>query len=218
MPLLQAILYLGVFTAAGSGALEAGRRRLDPFGVAVVALVTALGGGTLRDLLLGRRPLWIGDPSYLLVALAGAASAYALPRALRALGPAGWRPDGAGRTVLVLDAAMLAVFSLSGTRIAEGAGVPALVAVLMGAITGVAGGLVRDVLCAEVPLVLRREIYATAALAGMGCYVALARAGVPASGAALAGMAVVFGLRVAAIARGFSLPPVMVTGEFEAAD
>jgi uncharacterized membrane protein YeiH len=216
MQLLQAILYLGVFTAAGSGALEAGRRRLDPFGVGVVALVTALGGGTLRDLLLGRRPLWIGDPTYLLVALAGATAVCVLPRALRALGPAAWLPERAGRTVLVLDAAMLAVFSLSGTRIAQGMGVPAIVAVLMGTITGVAGGLVRDVLCAEVPLVLRREIYATAALAGMACYVVLAGAGVPATAAAVVGMTVVFGLRVAAIVRGFSLPPVVATGEFEA--
>jgi uncharacterized membrane protein YeiH len=189
---------LGVAVFAASGVLAAGRKNMDLLGVAVIAMVTALGGGTLRDLLLDRHPVgWIADPSYLWTSLAAAALTIAW---VRVQAP----PD---RSLLVADALGLAFFAIGGTEIAEAAGQTGIVAVLMGTMTGVAGGVVRDVLCAEVPVLLRSgQLYASAAIAGTTLYLALEGAGVARHVAALAGMASIVALRLAAIFWGLRLP------------
>lgn len=189
----------GVAVFAVSGALVGGRKRMDLFGVLVVAGVTAIGGGTLRDLLLGRLPVfWVRDPVYFLVigAAALATIAYTRVRPLPRL------------SLQVADAFGLAFFAISGARLAEEVAAAAHVVVLMGTMTGVAGGVIRDVLTARIPLVLRTDIYATAAVAGCSLYVILARLAVPANGAAIAGMVAIFALRLAAIVWGLSLPQV----------
>jgi uncharacterized membrane protein YeiH len=115
------------------------------------------------------------------------------------------------RSLLVADALGLAFFAIGGTEIAEDAGQSGVVAVLMGTMTGAAGGVVRDVLCAEVPLLLRSgQLYASAAIAGTTLYLGLEGAGLPRRDAALAGMAAIAGLRLAAIFWGFRLPIVRV--------
>lgn len=154
---------VGVFAFAVSGALRAGREGMDLFGVLVVAAVTAIGGGTVRDLLLGETVYWISDVTYLYVILVAAISTLVYGRFRRP-------PGGA---LLVADAFGLAVFAVLGVRAGLEAGVSPLIAILMGAITGTVGGAVRDVLCRETPMILRREIYATAAVAGAATYVAL---------------------------------------------
>jgi uncharacterized membrane protein YeiH len=189
---------IGVAVFAVSGALAAGRRRLDLVGVVVLAAVTAVGGGTVRDLLLDRHPIfWLADWRYLAVIILAALSTVLYVRHARVP----WV------TLDVADALGLALFSIAGTQVAERAGMPAISCVLLGAVTGAAGGALRDVLTAQVPLVLQRgSLYATAAIAGTSLYVILARIGLARPSAALAGMAVVAGLRLAAIWWGLSLP------------
>lgn len=188
---------IGVAVFAVSGALAAGRKALDLFGVLVIASLTAVGGGTVRDLLLNRHPIfWIAEPSYLIV-IAAAALLTLIYVQLRA-------PPG--NALSIADALGLALFSLSGAQIAEAAGVSPIIAVLMGTITGVAGGVLRDVLCAEIPLILRRDIYATAAIAGISVYLVAEALGIPRLWAFAIGMSVVVALRISAIVWGLRLP------------
>ena len=189
---------IGVAVFAISGALAAGRRRLDLIGVLVLAAVTAVGGGTVRDLLLDRHPIfWLADARYLVVIIVAALATILYVRWARV----------PGVTLDVADALGLALFSIAGTQVAEGTGLPALSCVLLGVVTGSAGGAIRDVLTAQVPAVLRQgSLYASAAIAGTSLYMVLARLGVARSTAALAGMAVIAGLRLAAIWWGLTLP------------
>lgn len=181
-----------------SGTLAAGRKSLDWLGVAVIAVVTAIGGGTLRDVLLDRHPIfWIADPTYLLVIL-GATAFTLVYVQLRIPAP---------RALFVADALGLAFFTIGGVQIAQQAGLAGLLAVLMGVITGVAGGMMRDVLCAEIPLILRRgQLYATSAIVGATLYLLLERAGVTRDAASLAGMATIVVVRLAAILWRLELP------------
>ena len=189
----------GVAVFAASGVLAARDRDLDLIGIVVVAAITAIGGGTLRDLLLDRHPIfWIADTTYLIVITAAALLTVAYVRL---------RPPP-GKTLLVADALGLALFALSGAKLAEAAQVPALIVVLMGTMTGVTGGVLRDVITARVPLILQQEIYATAAIVGVAAYLVLQEAGVPQPAAFWAGMAVVAALRLVAIRWGLHLPVV----------
>lgn len=186
----------GVAVFAVSGALAAGRKSLDLLGVVVIAIVTSVGGGTLRDLLLDRAVFWIVDSAYLIVIVASSLLTVVYVRFRRP-------PHKALQTA---DALGLAFFTISGAQIALAAGHPGLIAVVMGTVTGVFGGVLRDVLCAEIPMILRRgNIYATAAIAGASVYVGLQplTAGAIAAGA---GMLTVALLRLAAIAWNLQLP------------
>jgi uncharacterized membrane protein YeiH len=195
--LLYILDLLGVAVFAISGALAAGRKGLDLFGVLVIAAITAIGGGTLRDLLLDRHPIfWIDDPTYLVVILGAAGFTLAYVR-LR---------EPPGRALLVADALGLGLFAVAGAQIAEGVGLGTLIIVLMGTMTGVAGGVLRDVLTAQVPLILRRDIYATAAIAGILVYLLLSALGLPPGVAAVLGMLSVVTLRLLAIMKGLRLP------------
>src|SRR3712207_1356382 len=139
----------GVAVFAVSGALTAGRKSMDLFGVVVIAVITAIGGGTVRVLLLNRRPIfWIDDPTYLLVCVLAAGGTLAYARF--------FRPPR--HSLLVADAFGLAVFTFIGAGAAHEAGVPAPLVVLMGKVTGGAGGDLRDERCTEVPPTLRREV------------------------------------------------------------
>jgi len=193
---------LGVAVFAISGVLAGGRKGLDLLGVSVVAIVTAIGGGTIRDLLLNRHPVfWIADPTYLWVVLGASALTLAYVRFWLAT----------ERALLIADALGLAFFTISGVQIALQTGNGALIAVLMGTITGVAGGMLRDILTGEIPLILRPgRLYATAAIAGAVAFVLLSRTLIRSEVAALIGMAVTATVRLAAIAYGLNLPAVEV--------
>jgi uncharacterized membrane protein YeiH len=187
----------GVAVFAVSGVLAARSRGLDLLGVIVIAAMTAIGGGTLRDLLLHRYPIfWITDAQYLTVIIA---SALLTVGYVRVRSPP-------GNTLLVADALGLALFALSGAQVAEAAQCPPLIVVLMGTLTGVAGGVLRDVITAQVPLILRRDIYATAAIVGVALYLLLQAFGLQRSRAFAAGMVVVVALRLLAIRWGLQLP------------
>lgn len=187
----------GVAVFAISGALAAGRKSLDWVGVVVLATVTAIGGGTLRDLLLGRQPVfWIEQPIYLYVILAAALLTVAYTR----------RFPPPERGLAIADAFGLAFFAISGAQIAEDRGHAYAVVVMMGTLTGAAGGLMRDVLCAQIPMILRvGQLYASAAIIGVIVYLVLQQFA-DRTVAALVGMSCVAGLRLAAIFWKWAVP------------
>ena len=194
---------VGVAVFAASGVLAARDRDLDLLGVVVVAAMTAIGGGTVRDLLLDRHPIfWVVDPTYLVVIIAAALVTAAYIRV---------RPPP-GATMLVADAFGLALFALSGAQVAEAAECPPLIVVMLGTMTGVTGGVLRDIVTAQVPLILRREIYATAAIAGVTLYLALQASGIARQSAFVAGMIMVVILRMLAIRYGLHLPVLRRSG------
>jgi uncharacterized membrane protein YeiH len=194
---------IGIAVFAISGALAAGRKSLDLIGVIALALATAVGGGTIRDVLLDRHPIfWLADPAYLMVIIASALFSVAYTRWRRA-------PEA---SLLIADALGLALFSVTGAQIAERAGLPAVSCMLLGTITGAAGGAVRDVLSMQIPLVLQSGyLYATAALAGTGVYLVLGAIGVPRPVPTLVGMTVVAGVRFASIRWRVELPIFRLT-------
>ena len=196
--LLYVLDLIGVAVFAVSGALAAGRRGLDLLGVIVLGAVTAVGGGTIRDVLLSRHPIfWLADATYLTVIILSALVTVAYTK---------WRPPPHA-ALLVADALGLALFSIVGAQVAESMSLPMASGVLLGTVTGTAGGAVRDVLTAEIPLILRRgNLYASAAITGTTTYFLLEAAGVHRGPASLAGMAVCAGVRFASIWWGLQLP------------
>jgi uncharacterized membrane protein YeiH len=187
---------------AASGALSAGRKSLDVLGVLIIAALTAIGGGTIRDLLLDRHPIfWVENPVYMLVIVIAVAVTLAWTR----------RRPAPRDALLIADALGLALFAISGARIAMRLGLPWPSVILMGTITGTAGGVLRDLLSAEIPLVLRRDIYVTAAIAGIAVYLGLAALGLPSPGPSLIGAATVVALRLAAIVYDLHLPSFKVS-------
>jgi uncharacterized membrane protein YeiH len=195
--MLTVLDLLGVAVFAASGALAAVHARLDVFGVTVLAGVTALGGGVVRDVLLGiTPPTTLRQWPYLVVPLAVALLVFR------------WHPAVARlrRGVQLADALGLALFVTTGTTLALKAGAPAVTAGLVGVITGVGGGVLRDVLLNEIPTVLRRDIYAIAAVGGAAVVVAGDRLGLPPVPVALVAALLVAGVRVLALWRRWNAP------------
>ncbi|MBK5103546.1 MAG: trimeric intracellular cation channel family protein [Burkholderiales bacterium] len=190
------IVMIAVAVSAITGVLEAGRKPIDLFGVVLVALTSALGGGTIRDLLLARPVFWVADQTYLAAAIAAGVATFVLVRLVRL--PA--------NLFLLPDALGLALFTVIGTQAALSYGAPWFVATFLGLVTGVLGGVLRDILCNEVPLVFAGELYATASWAGAAVFIALLHAGIPDTVASLLAIAAIFLLRVAAIRWHLTLP------------
>ena len=199
------LIGIGVF--AVSGALAAGRKRLDLLGVFVLASVNAIGGGTIRDLLLDRHPIfWLSDATFLAVIIVAVAITFTYVQ---------WRRPPVA-ALLVADALGLALFSIGGAQIAQREGLPAVTVIILGTITGVAGGVIRDLLSAEIPFVLRRgNLYASAVIVGIAAYLTLEVVGVARHTAALTGMGLIATLRLAAIRWGLKLPVFYVDANDE---
>ena len=198
----------GTFVFALSGGTAGVRRRLDVFGVLVLSFVAGNFGGITRDLMVGAvPPAALVDWRYLAVSLlAGGITFYCFMAIDRLRG-----------AVLVFDGAGLALFAVSGTQKALGFGLNPVMAALLGMLTGIGGGMVRDVLVAEIPTVLRADLYAIAALAGAAVVVAGDLLRLPSAATMIAGAALCFGLRLMAIRRGWRLP-VAKSGEGQPAD
>jgi uncharacterized membrane protein YeiH len=195
--LLLVLDLAGVFVFALSGALLGVRKHLDVFGLAVLALSAGLGGGLVRDVVLDAAPpVALADARYLLAALAAAALAFV----------GAHRLERVGATVRVFDAAGLGLFAVAGTQRALDAGLAAAAAIVMGVITAIGGGVVRDILVREIPLVLRAEIYAVAALLGAVVVVLGTRAGVDERAVALAAVTLTFGVRMLSLRYGWHAP------------
>ena len=160
--MLLTVIYIIAITAeAMTGALSAGRRSMDWFGVVLIACVTALGGGSVRDVLLGHYPLtWVKHPEYLVLTCAAAFFTIVIAKWMRQL----------RNVFLVLDALGLIGFTIIGCQIALDMGHGFVVSAVAGVLTGVSGGILRDILCNDVPLVFRRELYASISFAAVVFY------------------------------------------------
>ena len=187
---------LGVMVFAASGALVASRREMDLIGFGLMASVTGVGGGTLRDVLLDRPVFWVHDPLPVALCLAVALLVYFGAHVLQRR-----------YTVLLwADAVGLSLYAVMGAELARQTQTGTLVAIVMGLMTATFGGLIRDVICGETPLILRREVYATCAALAATTHAVLAALGVPLALAASAGFLAGFALRAAGIRKGLALP------------
>ena len=193
--LVADLIGVAVFAASGAGAAVA--KRLDLFGVGFVGFVAALGGGILRDLVIGAvPPLAFSDWRYAVTAVSASVAVFYLHPQLNRL----------RRTVLLLDAAGLGLFTVLGTIKALDAGLPAVGACLIGMLTGIGGGLARDLLTGEIPAVLQRDIYAVVALGGAAVVVLLSRIELAGPVPLAAAAAAMTGVRLLALYRRWSAP------------
>ncbi len=199
MSLIHTLDLCAVAVCAITATLEAHRRELDLFGVATIAVIAGIGGGTVRDILLGRLPVyWINDPVYVLVGIAAAVLTFYLGRRI-----------AIPRNFFLLpDALGLALFTVIGTTVALNLHVHWFIAALMGVITGVFGGVIRDIMCNEVPLIFRTDLYATASLVGALLLILLDASGMARLPAILLAMLFTVGLRLAAIRWHIHLPHI----------
>lgn len=197
MELITWLDYIGTMVFAMSGVLTAAERRLDLFGAMFIGVVTAIGGGTTRDLLLGVTPVtWLSTPIYLYIILAGVVLAMVFRRVLEKL----------RRTLFLFDTIGIGVFTIIGLEKALNLGVYPAVAVMMGMTSAVVGGVIRDTLTNEVPLIFHREIYATACIAGALVYLLLRWVGIDAALNQLLTAGVIIVIRLLSIRFNWSMP------------
>lgn len=188
---------LGIAVFAVSGTLAAWRNQMDGFGVIVLASVTAIGGGTLRDVILNTPVIWINNNSYFYAILLAAGATILLVRN---------RLTIPHNTLQLFDALGLAFFVIMGTQKALDHGTSTMVAILLGTMSGVCGGMIRDVLCREVPMVFRGELYAVTCIVGGIVYTGLLALGVTQFPAMISGMAALLMLRLAAMKWQLTIP------------
>ena len=187
----------GLFVFAISGALTAIRKQLDFLSVLIIAFFTGVGGGTIRDVMLGTSPVWwVNDQTAVLVCIGGAIIACVTHQLL-------WSRQ---KALIWADAAGLSVFSVLGAQSALDAGAPTIVAIFMGGVTATFGGIIRDVLLGQPSLILKQEVYATAALGGATVFVLLVEVGFSMDLAAMLAALLTFAIRGGAILFGYSLP------------
>lgn len=192
---LSALDYAAVAVFGATGALAAARRKHDIVTFGFFAAVTGVGGGTLRDLLIGAPVFWVARPAYLAVTLGAAAAIWLF----------GWGRRGE-RILTWLDAVGMAAYAVVGALKASSLGAPPLSAIVMGVLTSTFGGIIRDVLAEEPSVLLRRELYVTAALVGATAFVLLQIVGVAIIPAGLAAFALAFAIRAGAIIFRWTLP------------
>ncbi len=198
--LLHVIEVLGVFVFASSGLVEARRKKMDLVGVYTVAFITAFGGGTVRDILLDRRPLfWIENYEYPSLIFIFCIVVSPFFRQLRQV--------VTERFILYADALGLGLFSISGTSLALAMHMPMFVCVMMGVITGIFGGVLRDMICNEIPMVFRRgQLYATCSFFGCWAYLFLSQSGLGELVSVTVAIILTFASRVLAVRYDWKLP------------
>lgn len=195
--MLTIMFYVAITAEAMTASLAAGRRNMDWFGVCLIACVTALGGGTMRDILLDHYPLfWVQNPYVLLLVCGAALLTIPLARLI----------DRLKWPFLLLDALGLVVFTVVGCNIGIEAGVHPIIVIVAGMVTGTAGGVLRDVLCNDIPLIFQGELYATVSLVTGGIYFLGLQGGLPIDLMVLVAIAVGFTLRVLALALKWEMP------------
>lgn len=189
--------YAGIAVFAATGALAASRKQLDIIGFLFFAAFTGIGGGTVRDLILGVPVFWVVNPDYILICVVTGAIVYFTAHLF----------ESRYKLLLWLDAVGLAAYCVFGAWKAFGVTGSPVIAVVMGVITASFGGILRDQLAGEPSILLQREIYITAALAGAAVYTGLDMAGLPVMAAALPAALVAFAIRGGAMRFGWSIPP-----------
>ena len=163
MSVITILDYIGVLVFAMSGVLTASDKKLDLFGGFIIAFVTALGGGTLRDLFLNVDIGWIQHTNYIYIVIFGTVGTLIFKKILKKI----------RKTIFLFDTIGISLFTILGVQKALELDTPLVVAVMFGVITATFGGVIRDILCNEIPLIFRKEIYATACVIGGICYVSL---------------------------------------------
>jgi uncharacterized membrane protein YeiH len=197
MELLYVADLVGTFVFAISGVMVASAKKFDVFGAFVIAFVTAIGGGTLRDILIGSLPVgWIQDVTYIFIIMVACLCSVLFSRFILNL----------SKTLFLFDTIGIAVFTILGLQKALDVGTPAIVAVMMGTISAVFGGVVRDVLCNEEPLIFRKELYATPCILGGVLYLVLDRSGLVQPAVIGITIAGIITIRLLAVKRHWSLP------------
>jgi uncharacterized membrane protein YeiH len=190
------ITILAVIVSSASGVLKAGVKKFDLFGIIIIAITTGLGGGSLRDMLLGRAVFWIEDQIFFIASLSSAVAIFFAARLLKI----------STKHFLIADAAGLATFGVAGTLVSLVAGAPALVASFMGVMTGAMGGIFRDVLCNEQPVVFSSTLYATVSWVGSLVFIGLLYFNIDITTSAIVSGLGIFVSRLLAIYYNISLP------------
>ena len=189
--------WFGLCVFAVSGALVASRKEMDVVGFAMLGSVTGIGGGTIRDVLLGIEPVfWVTQPAYLVTCVVVAVATFFVAHI----------PQSRERLLLWFDAVGISLFCVTGADVALANGAGPTIAIALGVATATFGGIIRDILGGESPIILKQEIYITAALLGAAVFVLLSAWGVPHDAAAVAGFCAAFALRAAALVWDLSLP------------
>lgn len=199
MDLMLIFDYIGTFVFAISGTLTAANKRLDFFGATMIGFATAVGGGTLRDMMLGDLPVsWMQNINYFWVIIAGVLVTIVFGKVVMKL----------KKTLFLFDTIGIAVFTILGMKKALLLGINMPMAVMMGLASAVVGGVIRDTLCNEVPLIFHREIYATACIAGALIYLLLNSLGVPEVICELVTVALIIVIRIVVVRYDVALPKV----------
>ena len=189
--------YLGTFAFAVSGALAAAEKKLDLFGAVFLGFVTAIGGGTMRDMMIGNSPVsWLQDPVYFYVIVAAVAATFLFTKTILSF----------SKALFFFDTIGISVFTVIGIQKGLHAGIHPPLAVMMGILTAVMGGIIRDVLCNEIPLIFHKEIYATACLAGGVFFVLFVFINMPEPFTAFIAAGVIFTIRSLSVRKGWALP------------
>ena len=188
---------IGILAEAMTGALAAGRKQMDLFGVVIIGCATAIGGGTLRDILLGNYPIiWVENVHYLIAIAFASLLTVIIAPLMRYL----------SKLFLAIDALGLAVFSIIGAQKTLALGFSPVVAVVMGVVTGVFGGVIRDILCNQVPLIFRKELYAIISLLTAALYIGLSHLGIAEWVNLIACLSFGFSFRMLALKYKWSMP------------
>ncbi|WP_109699777.1 trimeric intracellular cation channel family protein [Chitinophaga deserti] len=189
---------IGTFVFAISGALAAWDKKMyhDIFGVSFTAFVTSIGGGTMRDLILGTRPVWVNDSRYVIAIILGVLVTLLFRRRLLQY----------RRSIFLFDTLGIGFYTVIGLQKALAFGVHPWAAVILGMISAIFGGVIRDMMVNEIPLIFSRQIYATACLAGAALYIGLSHLGVDQEWNMIASIILVITIRLTALRKGWSLP------------
>ena len=198
MEVLQVLDMLGTTSFAISGALVAMNKRFDPFGVFIIAFVTAVGGGTLRDVLIGRQPvIWMTNHTYIYAIFIAVIIAVAFRKNLKIL----------SKSLFLFDTIGLGIFTIIGTEIGVNANFHPVISIALGTISASFGGVIRDILCNEIPIIFRKEIYATACILGAITFIILDKLNLDATIIYTSTTLIVIFIRLIAVKFQLALPP-----------
>lgn len=188
---------LGTIAFAISGALMAMNKKMDPFGVFIIAFVTAVGGGTLRDVLIGKQPvIWMNDITYIFLIGISVIIAIIFRKKLRYL----------QKSLFLFDTIGLGIFTITGTEIGINANFHPIISIALGTLTACFGGVIRDILCNQVPILFRKEIYATACIFGSIAFIILYNFNIDQNIVYVSTSLIVIGIRLVAVKYHLSLP------------
>jgi len=198
MNILYILDIVGTIAFAISGALVAMNKKFDPFGVFIIAFVTAVGGGTLRDVLIGRQPvIWMQNPNYVYAIIAAVLIAVIFRKKIRFL----------GKSLFLFDTIGLGIFTIIGTEIGINSNFHPLISIALGTMSAAFGGVIRDILCNEIPVIFRKEIYATACIFGAITFIILNKLHLDETVVYCSTTSIVIIIRLVAVKLHLSLPP-----------